>query len=60
MFGDANTPASAIGPIKKQLSQVQVDGSLAAPGSVRLLLFSEGNATPVKETMLKNVIANFE
>ena len=60
VFGDANTPASAIGPIKKQLSQVQVDGSLAAPGSVRLLLFSEGNATPVKETMLKNVIANFE
>lgn len=59
-FGDDRVPASSVGPITTELSNITAQGSLAVPGNVRLLLLPRSGEAAAKETMRGTTIANFE
>ena len=59
-FGDERVPASSVGPLTSELSNVTAQGSLAVPGNVRLLLLPRSGEAAAKETMRGTTIANFE
>ena len=59
-FGDERVPASSVGPMTNELSNVTAQGSLAVPGNVRLLLLPRTGEAATKETMRGTTIANFE
>lgn len=60
-FGDDRVPASSMGPLTSELSNVTAQGSLAVPGNVRLLLLPRSGEAAAKETMRGGtIIGNFE